>query len=705
MFIDLLRLRLFHFLSLSSAVISTHIFYQLNQVAPGNKVADFSFFMNPLVTGLLLCIGALIMNNQDQDPDTGAPAPHEDNSNKTPPIKNNPIITGILMLIAVPVMILRESARSLYRRVYEDNAGNTFVGWILALLTGVGYAYSQVLGQAPLYIWLPFSFLLAAVTFGYAYPVAYLAAFRPLVRSSRYLWRRVHDNQNSWLTDTLHGAANMMSFATGILLGFSLPVADNTSALGSAVLGLIVAFATTTFLVALFSWRRLALIATVSGLGIGKLLAAPLAAFLPAGLAYASLISIAAVTATWVLFVFPVAHALIDHNLAPIARLFQKNYDRAYRQEERHALSLPLDHVTKTPPREQEDRTFSLPLAHLVNIVGAFSTAGLAHALLIWAKFGYNPWLHGLICLAAAFGSYLWLGFHANERTNKFSASLSTVHILTWLLVTGTTRLILTSFTNLVTVLLGCYIFYTIIYPGFYRLCLVLGANLLRSNFAKGLIVAHENAWEEFLSLWWRLLQAPAEAYGDKTRFASFLPHLATYLVTWLSFSFVANFVAGYISAAPLVYISASIGALFTYLLAGKLILSLGNPAVGLTSAIPGTTWLLSSGIIPAARLAEAYPLAILLCAVAWVLLVFPVTYVLARYPLNVLVVPFLLPRMDVLHSWSWRQFSSLWDNFREAYRTVRDMLKPIWASMVNSWYEAKRQLKEIWEKLTGNRQ
>lgn len=618
----------------------------------------------------------------DQAPDPTPPASGDNSENKTPGKQGNPIITGILMLIALPVMILREAARSLYRRTYDNNAGNILVGWVMAILTGIGYAQSQILEHVSLHSWLPLAALFTVLMFYYAYPLAYLAVFRPLVRSSRYLWQRVHESQDSWLTSTLQDAASLLSLGIGALVGASLPATDYTNPLGAILLGIIAGFTTATFLIALLNWGRIRLIAVATGAGAGKLMAAQAGIFLPAAWAEIPLISTVIVAAIWALFIFPLAFALIDHNFAPVARLFSKNYNQAYREE---------------------DRELSLPFAHLINIAGALSAAGLMHHLLLFTKAGYGLWLHSLICVVAAFGSYLLLGFRANEQTNKFAGRITTIHVLAWLLVTSTVQLVLTSFANLSTILLACYLLYAVAYPFTYGLFLKLGTSLLRSKLAGQLVIAHEIAWEEFLSLWWRLLQAPTEAYGDKGRFARFLPHLATYFVTWQGFQFTANLAAGHISAAPAVYLVATAGALLTYLLGGKLILALGNTALGLASAIPGTPWLLSTGLLPVALLTQANPLAILICAALWVFFVFPVSYVLARYPLNILVTPFLVPRMDSLHSWSWQQFSGLWDNFRKAYCTVRDMLRPIWTNLVNSWYAAKQQLKEIWEKLTGN--
>jgi len=609
--------------------------------------------------------------------------------------KINPFLKVLMILFAVPTMIVYESAKSLCKKAYGayDSFFPTLVGILMGLGTGIGSGY--YLGWAhnmSVSRWLPGGLAAFALSFFYLWPIVYLAGVKKLFELSKTLWKAVDGSEHSqsWFTPLLMFLGYSAIVGGSAYLGWSVLTGVHDH-LGWGWFGYVVGLAVGAVVgcgAGAVAWKilkeaRLGAIVAVSGAGLCYLFAPVTGAMvastgLPAGFAWGAYVL---EFALWVAYLFPVLHVIMTHGFRWLHDLVQKLCEKVYDEE------------------KGGYREFFLQVANIGSAV-LLATLSLSR----WASFGLTPISGYVLAGAVALSSYIVVGKLLDKLGSGLAgvaAALTAAWISGWAYYNHGLWF---GYVGALAVGLVCaFTTFFVGFPALYLLVRLIAQPLLASWLRKPLVWLFENIYEGFRKVLSEVFHAFSNTYDDETPHRELFLQV-TNLATAVGVAFgslaLANLL-GFATWLTVVTMAFLVG--LSYLLVGKLFLKAGNYLVG-------TLVSLATGIFAGVLVFAAFPLwvAILSGLVAWALsffLAFPVAYVVVRGIANIMRASrWLGVFLSRIHTWCWARFTSLWTEFLEVYRGVRDWFKPWWKQFSQSWNDTWTSVKQTMSQFNSNR-
>lgn len=639
-------------------------------------------------------------SSQDlQNAPSGADAGNGEENNA--PGKN--LLTYLMLIFVVPIMLARESAKALHKRVYEQPWSGTarqVFGFLLALGTGIasGYGLGWQLDWGWL-SWLPSSAITAAVTYFYAWPLAYLGVVRPLKRLSEELWDAV-TVRDQWFTSFLKGVSRTAVIAASAYIAWTqggaalANLASNGWWAPFAWLGAIAWFCVLFAILAnvtywVFTTSIAGICAGTGFLTVYLLTPVTKAALTAYGLTNPGLVVVAQVVEflLFIGYVFPLIHVVASHGLRFVRDIASRLYKSAY---------------------EKTVGVYEDVFTQVVNIYTAYHMAALSLLACAAIGFALSSWLAWAVPVVVALLSYLLVGSLFREVKNYGLGVVAAVHA-GWASVVcinvagyGVTYVIAGA-------ALCAALTFFLVYPLVYVVVRLVGQYVLNNSIAGNLVTAHDKACDAAEQLLTEVARARKTTYGDESWFGSLFLHLANIAALVPVWHYSYLFLSG-VGAAPWLATSLTgLALLASYLLLARFMDDYGpdrNVLAGVILTIGGA---LAIGVLTYAAqpfgLWLAIPASILggFLVAGWI---FPIAYVFARFLVNLIdgFVPFFSrvaePVMRNVHAFGWRIVSGFWEQIVTAYRMARDMFAPLWASVSKAWQDAWKSVQDTWEQI-----
>ncbi|MBZ0186289.1 MAG: hypothetical protein K8F91_08585, partial [Candidatus Obscuribacterales bacterium] len=206
------------------------------------------------------------------------------------------------------------------------------------------------------------------------------------------------------------------------------------------------------------------------------------------------------------------------------------------------------------------------------------------------------------------------------------------------------------------------------------------------------------------VSKWWDK-EVIKRSYDDTTPYRELFSHVANLTIVGLGIWKACPTLVGWL-AAPGLWSMAYLGGFVflgyvTYLLLGRTLKGIGSSALGFAAGIAAT-------IYTGYNLYQLDPsywwVAALIgltagSIVTWIL--FPVAYMVVRFPANLILTPWLRPLLVGVFDFLWKGFEGIWNAFVAVYKMVHNAIFAPFIRLLAGVFKAAR---DIWESVLGRK-
>lgn len=611
---------------------------------------------------------------------------------------------ALLAVFVTPFMLLNEFRQWLSDTVYQggfEGPARALIGVLLgfAAAGGTGYFLGWVHNWSTA-AWLGTGVAAWFVTYWFAWPIFYLFPIKPafklaelawdgigrlakdyadwffggivrllssILPGSEAAWEKVNQKKDNWVSKTILGLSYPISLAGSAYAGymlyhlvagcFSSVIIGSTLGVGAGLLaGLILAGA----LFQCIDQARLPFVALATGLGLVQVFKpelADLASLVHANGAYGYMVD-AALAVAFVSYVFPLVHILLSGGL----------------------LKWLVEHLKPLNEKAYDDRDkdYALFFHNLATLVftGIALWQGYSWALVI----GLPIWAMVVALVIVALTAYLWLYDVVDHGGGTFltgaAASLWTGWCLgstfnAWGHAGGIWMAI--PLGVFATLLMGVVVF-PIAYLVLKSIFVFTRISLLGQPLAR----MHKAVEDGVQSLTRQIWHVYDNSYRDRSGYQVWFLHAAN-----ITFAVYASMSLPYLAAhAPLAFIGTALSwtvspwvvGVLSYILVGRFLQksNVGTEFVGAISSLAFAVWFSSATVAVGGSWWSTALVGVLSCC-AGVALIFPIAYIIARFPAKYLLASWTNFILEKVHNFAWDCFKVVWDKLVAVYRVVHN--------------------------------
>ena len=649
-------------------------------------------------------------------------------SNKSK-LPSNPFLKVLMIIFAITVMPIYEYGKKVSGEAYKGIMRGLFNMVIALPLSFLGsFLTAKYLGWNlgySLLLWVPACILAFLLVLFVVWPSLYLYFFKPLFDAFEWLFKQTEKlakNQIkrlvSGLVSTLKvlpGSGNLWSFVEDNNRGYRWVNAVVTFVTGAGILGLSAYVAITTYAFAL-PYVTFDLPYLSQGL-------AGVAAFIPTILVGGILFQIlgknelhtsaCAITGTAVYVASPLTAKLIAAFGLPAATIYGAApalflLGLAYGYPAVHGIlkSGLFAELLKglkwliEETYDDDNAVFKKFFSHSINIVasvalGALVVYGAAVYPFIPAAAVYT------VAVLVALAAYIGLGDFLEDAPGNVFVGLAAAVLAGWCFhvsfagtLAGVTLWVALGGSVLAT--------FFVAVPLVYIALRFLTTPWLSKPLGSLMDTVHEGAYKAArkVSRWWDT-NVIEKTYEDRSDYSKLFVHIANLAILalgiWQALPIATGFLGLPIWATA---VGLTVLGYLTYLILGKIFLGIGPGFLGFALgiiagfAVGYELYGIASGWVytPVAILIGGTVFSIL----TWV--VFPLVYMVAKFPLNAILTPWLKPVLEGMYDFFWKSFEGIWNKFVAVYKVVYNaFFKPVvlfFAGMIASakaWWDEFR--------------
>lgn len=635
--------------------------------------------------------------------ETGTPVtPGNDNARPAP----NPVMKLLLIVIAVPLVLIKNGLDLLMRPTYGDHRHLYILRRLFGIVSGVaagigtGYYCGWVLNYS-LSGWLTAGLSTAVATFVVGFPFVYLLGLRQLARLSDWLWQMAdEDLQNRDVGEVFYGGFTVVSIIAAVIFGcvqgnvvFHKLVGEygNWAYVGAVIGGGLVSLISGSVLIGFLNLSGSVAVAFGTGAALSWFGTPAIESYIQSHYGYAGPsvfwgIFVAQLI-LWCTYGFPLVVVLFSRGLARLFDFLGKMLEKAYDDQvgvydkvfgQIAAIAVTVGAVLALP--------LGLAYAGLtlsaVTVCVLQAVAGFAVYLYIGLLFKEAGNASVSLVGSAALGVYAGFGYSQADYwfgvwgAGIFGFAVALVHFI-------------------------C------VYPVAYVILRAIAAPVLNNSAAELILKLHGFVEEKVHQFFSELLRAHRNTYYDTSAYSRlFLQVINLALLPAVYFGLTAALAATGLSlVVQYCLLGLSLG--LSYLLGVKIITRFGGnyfvgAIVGLAAAIASGTLCYAqhfTGVTIGERIFTDFWLAVpagFAFGLLTFLWLFPLAYVLVKFPLNPLLSFWLEPVLSGIHDFCWRRFTNIWVQFVDTYNKVNTWFEPIWASIRVTWEDAKRTVNDM---------